>query len=277
MQTRVKMPWLWHSLLMGWGLLSLFPLWWLWQVAVTPLGLPLGTASLGQWQWGSFGQVFQQMPFAAFTLNSILLCLVSMSITLTTSVLVAFPLACLRFQGQKWVNGLVLLSVIVPFQVLMIPLFLLCQRAGLTEAHGYLPMLLGLTLPFWISGFGILLLKQAFANIPTSLLDAAVLDGCTPWQRLWHIALPLIQPSLGLLTVLTFLASWGELLWPSLMLSDPQHFPLSVGLVQLQGAFSSNWRLIAAGSLLGILPVMVVFLLAQKLFIPQATAGAVKG
>ena len=277
MQPRVTRAWLWHSLLIGWSLLSLFPLWWLWQVAATPVGLPLGTASPLQWQLGAFGQVFQQMPFAAFTLNSVLLCGVSMAITLTTSVLVAFPLACLRFQGRKWVNALVLLTVIVPFQVLMIPLFLMCQRLGLTEAQGYAPMLLGLTMPFWISGFGILLLKQAFANVPASLLDAAVLDGCTPWQQLWQVALPLIQPSLGLLMVLTFLASWGELLWPSLMLSDPSHFPLSVGLVQLQGAFSSNWRLIAAGSLLGILPVMVVFLLAQRLFIPQASAGAVKG
>jgi putative chitobiose transport system permease protein len=237
----------------------------------------MGSASTGQWSFSAFADVFNALPFAAFTINSVCISLVSVSITLLTSVLVGFPLACLTFRGKQAVNGLVLLSVIIPFQVLMIPLFLLTQRLGLTEAHGYWPMVLGLTLPFWISGFGILLLKQAFTQIPVSLLDAAVLDGCTPWQQLTRVALPLVLPSLGLLTVLTFLASWGELLWPSLMLSQPEHFPLSLGLVQLQGAFSSNWRLIAAGSLLGILPVIGVFLLAQRLFIPQVGAGAVKG
>jgi putative chitobiose transport system permease protein len=264
----------WHALLHGvlwvWCGLALWPLAWLVSTAITPPGGgPLTLAA--------FGQVFDQLPFGWFTLNSLALCALSVAATLVTSVLVAFPLGCLQFAGKPWVSALVLLSVVVPFQVLMIPLFFMCQHAGLTEANGWLPMVLGLTLPFWVSGFGIVLLRQAFAQLPTGLLDAAVLDGCSPWQQLWWVALPLIKPSLGLLAVLTFLSSWGELLWPSLLLSQPQHFPLSVGLVQLQGAFSSNWQWVAAGTVLGVVPVLIVFVVCQRLFLPVSTAGAEKG
>jgi putative chitobiose transport system permease protein len=280
--TRATPPQLMPSLLLlGWCLLALYPVAWLWQVAVTPAGASAGAASflsaLPHFSLDAFAQVWQQLPFQQFTVNSFLICGIAVVFTLLTSVLTAFPLACLPVKGKKVVSGLVLWSVIIPFQVLMIPLFLLCQQVGLTEGNGYVPMLLGLTLPFWVSGFGIILLRQAFAQVPKALLDAAELEGCSLWQQLWHVALPLIKPSLGLLAVLTFMSAWGELLWPSLLISQPEHFPLSVGLVQLQGAFSSNWRLIAAGTLLGTLPVIVVFLVAQRYFIPNAAAGSVKG
>jgi putative chitobiose transport system permease protein len=266
-----------HGVLISWSLLALFPMVWLWQVAVTPGSGLLGQTPPSQWTLSHFVAVCQQLPFGMFTLNSAIVCGLSVGLTLLTSVLVAFPLACLPVKGRWLVEALVMISVLVPFQVLMIPLFLLCQGLHLTEANGPIPMYLGLSLPFWVSGFGIIIVRQAFAQLPASVFDAARLDGCTPWQQLFQVGVPMVLPTLGLLAILTFLASWGELLWPSVLLSQPQHFPLSVGLVQLQGAFSSNWRLIAAGTLLGTAPVIVVFLLCQRLFIPQGNAGAEKG
>ena len=224
-----------------------------------------------------FKEVLEKIPFLSYLLNSLGAALVTIILNLVISVLGAYPLARFRFPGRKLIFYLVLATMMIPFQVLMIPLYLKALAYGLTESNGPLATWIGLSLPFAVSGFGIFFVRQAFLTLPNDLDEAAALDGASPWQCLWFVLIPLIKPTLATLAIFTLMASWGEFLWPSILLSNEMSFTLPVGLVQLQGQFSANWRLIAAGTLMAMLPAMLFFLVMQRYFLKGSLGGAVKG
>lgn len=225
----------------------------------------------------NFISVWQKVPMFWFFVNSIIVTLLTIFFNITLSVMAAYPLARMRFKGQGTIFFSILATMMIPFQVLMIPLYLICLKLNLTDGTGIINGWLGLVLPFAVSGFGIFFVRQALVTLPKELEESAVLDGCNSLQILWHILLPLIRPTLATLAVFAFMATWGEFLWPSIILSEPSHFTLPVGLVQLQSAFSSDWKLIAAGTLLSMVPILVFFFALQKYFVSGATSGAVKG
>lgn len=225
----------------------------------------------------NFAEVWQAVPMLSFFINSAVVTLLTVLANITLSVLAAYPLARMRFKGQHAIFLSVLATMMIPFQVLMIPLYLICLGLNLTDNAGLLNGWLGLVLPFAISGFGIFFVRQALVTLPKELEESAVLDGCNSFQVLWHVLLPLIRPTLATLAVFAFMASWGEFLWPSIILSQPEHFTLPVGLVQLQSAFSANWKLIAAGTIISMVPMLAFFLALQRYFIAGALSGSVKG
>ncbi len=225
----------------------------------------------------NFVAVWNKVPMLWFFINSMVVTLLTIFFNITLSVLAAYPLARMRFKGQGAIFFSILATMMIPFQVLMIPLYLICLKLNLTDNAGVLNGWLGLVLPFAVSGFGIFFVRQALVTLPKELEESAVLDGCNSLQILWHVLLPLIRPTLATLAVFAFMATWGEFLWPSIILSEPSHFTLPVGLVQLQSAFSSDWKLIAAGTLLSMLPVLVFFFALQRYFVTGTTSGAVKG
>jgi putative chitobiose transport system permease protein len=225
----------------------------------------------------NFAAVWQKVPMLQFFLNSIVVTLLTIFFNLSLSVLAAYPLARMQFKGQGVLFFSILATMMIPFQVLMIPLYLICLKLNLVDSGGLINGWLGLVLPFAVSGFGIFFVRQALVTLPRELEESAVLDGCNSWQILWHILLPLIRPTLATLAVFGFMAAWGEFLWPSIILSEPTHFTLPVGLVQLQSAFSSDWKLIAAGTLLSMIPVLAFFFALQRYFIAGALSGSVKG
>lgn len=225
----------------------------------------------------NFASVWQKVPMLWFFINSIVVTLLTIFFNITLSVLAAYPLARMRFKGQGFIFFSILATMMIPFQVLMIPLYLICLKLNMTDSAGIINGWMGLVLPFAISGFGIFFVRQALVTLPKELEESAVLDGCNSVQTLWHILLPLIRPTLATLAVFAFMATWGEFLWPSIILSDPAHFTLPVGLVQLQSAFSSDWKLIAAGTILSMIPVLFFFFALQRYFVSGATSGAVKG
>jgi putative chitobiose transport system permease protein len=212
-----------------------------------------------------------------FFANSIVVTLLTIFFNITLSVLAAYPLARMQFKGQGTIFFSILATMMIPFQVLMIPLYLICLRLNLTDSAGIVNGWLGLVLPFAVSGFGIFFVRQALVTLPKELEESAVLDGCNSLQILWFVLLPLIRPTLATLAVFAFMATWGEFLWPSIILSEPSHFTLPVGLVQLQSAFSADWKLIAAGTLLSMIPILAFFFALQRYFVTGATSGAVKG
>ena len=120
-------------------------------------------------------------------------------------------------------------------------------------------------------------MRQAFLAIPKEMEEAAIVDGCNSWQIFFKVLLPMVKPTLAILAIFTFIGSWGEFLWPSIVLSDEKMFTLPVGINNLQGIFSSNWRYIAAGSIISIIPIIVFFLSLQRYFIAGENEGAVKG
>ena len=225
----------------------------------------------------NFVAAWQKVPMGSFFFNSLVVTALTIAANLFLSVLTAYPLARMNFTGRPLTMFIVLASMMIPFQVLMIPMYLICMKIGLTDTYGWLNGWLGLTAPFAMSGFGVFFVRQALVTLPKELEESAVLDGCNSLQTLWHVLLPLIRPTLATLAVFSFMTAWGEFLWPNIILSDPNHFTLSVGLIRLQSAFSADWKLIAAGTLISILPIIVFFLALQRYFISGATAGSVKG
>ncbi len=230
----------------------------------------------------NFTTVWNQVSIGSYMINSIVVAAITVFLNLIFSVLAAYPLARMRFRGRQAFFVAILTTMMIPFQVIMIPLYLIMLKFGLTDASSLadfppINAWFGLAIPFAISGFGIFFVRQALVGLPKELEESAVLDGCNSFQILTRVLVPLIYPTLATLAVFTFMASWGEFLWPSIILSEEQHFTLPVGLVYLQGAFSANWKLIAAGTVLSMLPIIAFFLLLQRYFVSGSLAGSVKG
>jgi putative chitobiose transport system permease protein len=169
------------------------------------------------------------------------------------------------------VLALVVATILIPFQVVMIPLYLLMVQLGLRNT------LWALILPQAATAFGIFLLRQSFLGVPLELEEAARIDGCTPVGTWWNVMIPAARADLITLAMFVFIGTWSDFLWPLIILDDPSLYTLPLGLQQLSSSFSLDWRLVAAGSVISILPVLLLFVLLQRYILPSATADAVKG
>jgi len=187
------------------------------------------------------------------------------------SSLAAYPLARLSFRGREAVLALIVATVLIPFQVVMIPLYVLMVKVGLRNS------LMALVLPQATTAFGIFLLRQSFLAVPKELEEAARIDGCTPVGEWWNVLIPAARPDLITLGMLTFIGTWSDFLWPLIIIDEPKIYTLPLGLQQLASSFSLDWRLVAAGSVVSILPVLVLFIFLQRTILPTQTADAVKG
>jgi ABC-type glycerol-3-phosphate transport system permease component len=222
--------------------------------------------------WGNFIEVFNTLPFALFFLNSSKVALLGTLGTLISCSSGAYAFARLRFPGKETLFKLVLLTMMIPGQVTMIPVFIVMKYLGWYDMH----------LPLWVpsffgSAFGIFLLRQFFSSLPAELDDAAKIDGCNYFQIFWKIYLPLSKPALATLGVLTFMGSWNNLLGPVIYLKTIEKFTLTIGLSFFQGQFTTNYTLLMAGSLISILPILVIYIFAQKYFVQGIALTGIKG
>ncbi|MFM9110209.1 MAG: carbohydrate ABC transporter permease [Prochlorococcaceae cyanobacterium] len=257
------------------ALLMLLPLLWLVSTSLkgpaenifaTPPALLPAQPSLE-----AYGRVFTTVPLGRYLLNSTLVSGVSVLANLLFCSLAAYPLARLRFAGRGLVLALVVATILIPFQVVMIPLYLLMVQLGLRNT------LVALILPQAATAFGIYLLRQSFQGIPVELEEAARCDGCTPLGEWWNVMIPSARADLITLAMFVFIGTWSDFLWPLVILDEPALYTLPLGLQQLAGSFSLDWRLVAAGAVISILPVLVLFLLLQRFILPSARGDAVKG
>ncbi|MGP3778716.1 carbohydrate ABC transporter permease [Halanaerobium saccharolyticum] len=219
----------------------------------------------------NFLKVREAIAIERFFLNSTFVALVTIAINVFVSALAAYPLARMDFTFKNIIFYGILGTMMVPFQILMISIYIFSVRTGMTDSYQ------GLILPVAVNAFGIFLLRQAFLTIPVDIEEAAVIDGCNSFQIWWKVLLPLVKPSIATLSIFTFMMSWSRFMWPLIVISNPDYYTLPVGISYLSGLFSSNWRLIASGSLISIIPIIVIFLFLQRYFIKGAMAGAVKG
>lgn len=217
-----------------------------------------------------FGNIWQAIPLWRYLLNSLIVASISVVLNVVMASLAAYPLARMRFRGQKFIFYLILSTMIIPFQVLMIPIFILCTKVGLTNTYA------GLILPTSVSALGIFLLRQAYMAVPKELEEAAIIDGCSHFDIWWRVMLPLIKPSLATLAIFVFVGSWSDFLWPLVILKEQSMYTLPLGIAYLAGTFSANWRLIAAGAVISVLPIIIFFIVLQKYFIGEIQ-GALKG
>ena len=219
----------------------------------------------------AYGQLFANNPMATYVLNSAVVSSLAVLANLLFCSLAAYPLARLQFAGRGLVLALVVATILIPFQVVMIPLYLLMVQLGLRNT------LWALILPQAATAFGIFLLRQSFLAVPVELEEAARIDGCTPLGEWWNVMIPAARADLITLAMFVFIGSWSDFLWPLIIIDDPGLYTLPLGLQQLASSFSLDWRLVAAGAVVSILPVLVLFVALQRFILPSATGDAVKG
>jgi putative chitobiose transport system permease protein len=221
--------------------------------------------------------VWNSVPFVRYFINSIIVSSATVFLNLLLSSLAGYALARISFKGRDIIFYAILATIMIPFQVIMIPVYLIILKLQLVDTISPVAGYLGLILPFAVNAFGIFLMRQAFLSIPKELEEAAIIDGCSHFDIWFRVMLPLTIPSLATLAIFTFVGSWGEFLWPSIVLTNPQMYTLPVGLNDLQGSFSTNWRYIAAGTIIAMTPIVIFFLIMQKQFLKGSTEGAIKG
>lgn len=221
--------------------------------------------------WENFKTVWDTYPFALHLYNSAIVAAISVGLNLLLCSLAAYPLARLDFRGRELLFALILATITIPFQIVMIPLYILAVNLGLRNTY------LGVVLPNLTSAFGIFLLRQAFKAVPSELEEAARIDGCSELGIWWNVMIPAIRPALLTLAIFVFIGSWSDFLWPSIVLDDPDYYTLPLAVANLADSFSLDWRLVAAGSVISIAPVLLLFLVLQKYIVPTDVGSGVKG
>jgi multiple sugar transport system permease protein len=215
--------------------------------------------------------LFTRLNLGRYLLNSAIVALVVTSVSLVVNSMAGYAFAKLRFRGRDRLFRLLSAGLVLPVQVAMLPLFLLMKQLGLINTYW------GVIVPGLASIFGIFLVRQYALAIPDDLLDAARIDGAGELRIYWSIVLPTIVPILATLSIWTFLATWNDFMWPLIVLSDDARYTLPVALANLVGEHAQDTELMMAGSVLTVLPVMLVFLVLQRYYIQGVMAGSVKG
>jgi putative chitobiose transport system permease protein len=218
--------------------------------------------------WENYRGLWNAIPLGRYFANTMAVTAIMVGVNVLLSSLAGFALARLRFRFRGLAFAAVIASILLPREVIMLPLYATVLRMGLADS------LLGVALPFAVEGMGIFLMRQAFLSIPKEVEEAALVDGASPLRLWWSVMLPMTRPTLATLTIFTFIAAWGDFLWPLVVLKSPEGFTLQVGLSFMMGTFVDNFRYVAAGAVLSILPVFVVFALMQKHFERGLFAGS---
>jgi multiple sugar transport system permease protein len=215
--------------------------------------------------------VLTQASFPRWFLNSTIVASVCVVSNLVFCSLAGYAFARLRFRGSTTLFLLILATLVIPFQLTMIPTFIVMEKLNLTDTLG------ALIVPGLATPLGVFLMRQFFINLPREVEEAARIDGCSRLGVLRHVALPLARPALATLAALTFLLMWNDLLWPLIAINSDDNYTLPLGLTTFQGQHTTDWAAVMAGNVVTVTPVLVAFLLAQRTFIQSLTSSAVKG
>jgi multiple sugar transport system permease protein len=263
-----------HLVLIALALTMIFPFFWTVSASLKGNDAVLATPpSLlpSPVHWDNYSAVFQTLPLARFFLNSVVVAVTTTLLQLLTCAMAAYAFARMRFPGRDLLFLVYLITLMVPAQVTMVPLFILMRVLGLTNSYP------GLILPGATSAFGVFLLRQFFLTIPRDLEEAAFLDGASHWTVFWRVVLPLSKPGLAALTIFAFMSSWNSFLWPLLITTDQQLMTLPLGISTLQGQYTTVWNQLMAGTVISILPIVVVYIVAQRHFVEGMTLSGLKG
>jgi multiple sugar transport system permease protein len=209
----------------------------------------------------SFRKVMDVVPLGRMFINSLFVTVVVVTAQIVTGSLAAYAFARMRWRGRDAVFMIYLATLMIPSQVTITPLFILMRQLGWINTYQ------GLILPSIVSAFGTFLLRQAMLNVPREYEEAAFLDGANHFQVYRTIVMPMIRPALATLAVLATMASWNDFLWPLFATNDAHLMTLPVGLSLLQGEHTSDWNLIMAGAVISVVPIILVFIAAQRTFI----------
>ena len=221
--------------------------------------------------WGNYERALNSMPFDRFYLNSLIVAGSVTVLQLFTSSLAAFAFARLRFKGRNLLFVLYLGTLMIPFPVLLIPNFLIVRQLGWYDTYQ------ALILPPAFSAFSTFLLRQHYLNLPMELDDAARIDGASSLRIWWNIVLPMTKATLAALAIFIFLNSWNDFLWPLVVTNSESMRTVPVGLNSFQGQYSVRWNLLMAAAVVAMLPVLIVYIFAQKWFVRGIALTGISG
>lgn len=223
-------------------------------------------------QWANYTKVFQKFPFFQYFKNTAFVSIMITLGTLLTSILAAYAFAKLEFRGRDQLFLLYISTMMIPWQVIMIPQFLVVNKFGMNDSHW------GLIVTQIFAPFGVFLLKQFFMGIPSDYTEAAKIDGCSHVRICFSIIVPMSKPALTTLLLLTFMGAWNDYLAPLIYLKDKGLRTLQIGLHYFQGENETFWALLMAGAFMSMIPVLILYIFAQKQLIEgMASAGGLKG
>jgi multiple sugar transport system permease protein len=253
----IPLLWLVRSSLMGLKQIFVFPPQWIPE----------------PWQFDNYPKALTTIPFFRYFLNTMTILVPSVIGTVATSALAAYGFARLRWPGRDIVFNILMTTLMLPYAVTLIPTFLMWAKLGLINT--YWP----LVLPSWFGGgiFFIFLLRQFFMTLPTELDEAATIDGANPLQIFWHIIIPLSRPALITVAIFSTLGAWNDFLGPLIYLNDSRQYTLALGLAEFTGLYTSQWHLLMAAATVVLLPVLILFFVAQRYFIEGIALTGSKG
>ncbi|GCD38980.1 ABC transporter permease [Streptomyces chrestomyceticus JCM 4735] len=220
---------------------------------------------------GGYDYVLGNAMFPRWFANSSVVAVTAVLSNLVLGSLGGYAFARMRFAGSRLLLGLMLATMVIPFQLTMIPTFLVMKNLGLIDTLG------ALIVPSLVTPFAVFLFRQFFLALPRELEEAAWIDGCSRLRVLYSVVLPLARPALATVAVLTFLTTWNDLTWPLIAINHDTQYTLQLGLTTFQGQHHNRWSAIMAGNVITVLPVLVAFLFAQKTFIQSLTSSGLKG
>lgn len=214
----------------------------------------------------NFKEAIASLPFGNLYLNTILMVFFRVVCAVLFSSMAGYAFAKLKFRGKKLLFGIVLIQMSLPSQIFIIPQYQMVAKMGMANT------IFALVFPGLVSAFGVFFLRQAYMGIPDEVGEAAYLDGCNQWQTFYKIMFPLTGTSVAALTIFTAVFAYGDLMWPLVVNSDLKMMTLSSGLSTLRGQFTTNFPVLMAGSLLAMLPMVVLYLIFQRQFV-EGIAG----
>lgn len=221
--------------------------------------------------WAAYDKVFSKFPFARTIINSLYISVSYTVITLLSAAMAAFAFAKIRFPGNEILFRCYLATMMIPTQVTMIPLFVIMNKIGLMDSYA------SVISPSIFRPFAVFMLVQQMRTIPNDYLDAAKIDGASIFTVFGRVVLPLCSSSLATLSITTFMESWNDYLWPLLMLTDKNKMTLPIALSTLNGQYATEYNVLMAGSLISMIPIIVIYICAQKYFKNGMMSGGIKG
>ena len=222
-------------------------------------------------QWHNYVEIFKVVPYGRWFLNSTFIAVTQTVLYLFVASLAGFTFARMRFPGREFIFTLYLATLMVPGQVTLIPRFIMMKELHLIDTFA------AVIIPGAFNAYGVFLLRQFFTTLPDSLEEAAILDGASYFRIYWSIILPLAGPGLATLGLFSFMGAWNDFLWPLIVINSENMKPLSVGLASFHGLYETNWPYLMAASTVALIPIVLVFILAQKYFVRGIALTGVKG
>ncbi|MFG2953854.1 carbohydrate ABC transporter permease [Streptomyces sp. NPDC048291] len=219
----------------------------------------------------NYRRVADTIPVWDYALNSLKVASASVVTNCVGSALAGYALARLRYRGRRAATLVFILAMLVPVEGIIIAQFTTMRELGLNNT------LIGVVLPGSIGAMNVLLMRNAFVNLPYEIEEAAYVDGANVWQRFLRIALPSVKGTVAVVAIFAFMGAWDDFLWPLIVLSDPSRFTLTIGLNYLHGTFANDERLVAAGTVIAVAPLIALFACLQRYFFRGVGEGAVKG